>query len=345
MSSLIVEVSQVESVQPHPNADRLEIAQVKGWETIVPKGEYSKGDTVVYVPVDAILPPDLSDQLGVTQYLSKQRVRAARLRGFVSYGFIFRQDALGDRLTHFQIGDDVGEILEITKWEPSEHYATDSGKRFPEHPLFHRYTHIENIKNFPGVFFEDEEVVITEKIHGTNWRVGMIQGDEGNQLVAGSHKTQRDGDEGGLYWDHVTDEIRDLLVGAQRLFPAARSIIAYGEIFGPGSGQDLHYGHTATSFRLFDLSVNGVYLSYKVFDQLCRDYEVSTVPVLYKGPFSMAMINDLTTGNTMVDPVDQMREGVVVKPTIERRHARLGRVILKSISAEYLLRKEATEYH
>lgn len=32
MSSLIVEVCRVEEVRPHPNADRMAIARVKGWK-------------------------------------------------------------------------------------------------------------------------------------------------------------------------------------------------------------------------------------------------------------------------------------------------------------------------
>ena len=73
MSSLIVEVSRIERVLPHANADALELAHIKGWQCVVPKGRYTAGDLVTYVPVDAVLPAELSERLGVTKYLSRGR--------------------------------------------------------------------------------------------------------------------------------------------------------------------------------------------------------------------------------------------------------------------------------
>ncbi|MYG14266.1 MAG: RNA ligase (ATP), partial [Gammaproteobacteria bacterium] len=40
-----------------------------------------------------------------------------------------------------------------------------------------------------------------------------------------------------------------------------------------------------------------------------------------------------------------MREGVVVRPVAERESPGLGRVILKSVSGDYLTRKGGTEYN
>ena len=51
MSELIVEVVEIEDVLEHPNADRLEIAQVKGWACVVQKGLFSRGDKAVYLPI------------------------------------------------------------------------------------------------------------------------------------------------------------------------------------------------------------------------------------------------------------------------------------------------------
>jgi len=40
-----------------------------------------------------------------------------------------------------------------------------------------------------------------------------------------------------------------------------------------------------------------------------------------------------------------MREGVVVKPLFERYDDEIGRVALKSVSEEYLLRNKGTEFN
>ncbi len=47
MSSLIVEVVRVDDIKEHPNADKLEIAVVKGWECIIPRESYKVRDKVV----------------------------------------------------------------------------------------------------------------------------------------------------------------------------------------------------------------------------------------------------------------------------------------------------------
>jgi tRNA-binding EMAP/Myf-like protein len=47
MSSLIVEVVKIEKVEKHPNADRLSLAYVKGWQSIVGLDQYKEGDLVV----------------------------------------------------------------------------------------------------------------------------------------------------------------------------------------------------------------------------------------------------------------------------------------------------------
>src|SRR6267154_698151 len=100
MSSLIVQVCSVDAVETHPNADRMEIAIIKGWKTCIVKGQFKGGDKCVYFPPDCVLPGSLSDRLGVTRYLGSLpkdvegnrpgggRVRVARLRGFQSYGLI-----------------------------------------------------------------------------------------------------------------------------------------------------------------------------------------------------------------------------------------------------------------
>ncbi len=88
MSSLIVEVSKIDAINQHPNADALDLAIIKGWQCVVPKGKYQAGDKVVYVPVDAVLPPAVHEPMGITKYLSNGRVRCAKLRGEPSFGVI-----------------------------------------------------------------------------------------------------------------------------------------------------------------------------------------------------------------------------------------------------------------
>ena len=66
--------------------------------------------------------------------------------------------------------------------------------------------------------------------------------------------------------------------------------------------------------------------------------------MLYRGPFSAAVMLEHTDGATALGG-KHVHEGVVVKPAAERESAEFGRVILKSVSGDYLTRKGGTDYN
>ena len=79
-------------------------------------------------------------------------------------------------------------------------------------------------------------------------------------------------------------------------------------------------------------------------DLACEGLNIPRVPVLYKGPYSHDIVKQLTDGKSTYDK-NQIREGVVITPLIERENAEIGRVILKSVSEDYKLRKNGTEFN
>ena len=201
MSTLVVGVAEVEEVSPHPQADRLELAVVYGRSVCAVKGEFSAGDRAVFVPPETLVPRSVADALGVTQYLSFSkrledmgRVRATRLRGIVSHGFLFRRVSVGeiefDASAH-EVGHSVVELLGMEKYEPPVPDVLDA---VPAHPKFPKYSSIENYDYFRHLFDDGEEVVITEKLHGTNCRVGWLPADDRFEggYVCGSHRVQPD---------------------------------------------------------------------------------------------------------------------------------------------------------
>jgi hypothetical protein len=122
------------------------------------------------------------------------RVRAARIRGIQSFGFIMKIDPMQGDDPNWPVGTDLKEHFGVTKWEPPIESA--DGEAEPEHPLFHPYTDIENIGNFPDAIAEGEEVVFTEKLHGKNCRVGLVRdvdpsGASRWTWMAGSHGHRR----------------------------------------------------------------------------------------------------------------------------------------------------------
>lgn len=339
MSSLIVEVAEIRNVRPHPNADSLDVAEVQGWQVVVKRGEYEAGQRVVYFPIDTLLPVELSDRFGVTQYLSKQRIRATRLRGEPSFGLVMPVED-----SNWEVGQDVAEYYGVTKWEPPVRESRgrggsqDGGGKFIEHrfavprnPLFAEYTGIENMRHYPGLFLDDEIVVVTEKIHGTNSRIGIVDG----EWLAGSHHVQR-GEGDLLYWG--PREQAEWMVSV--LGKVHRQVILFGEIYGSDI-QSLDYGVQGHSgYRAFDLMIDGSYCDWHTFAVICQLYHVETVPLLFLGPFSLNIVRMFASGPTTLPGASHLREGVVVKPIVERTSPRIGRAILKYVSDDYLLAKK-----
>ena len=99
--------------------------------------------------------------------------------------------------------------------------------------------------------------------------------------------------------------------------------VLYGEVYGQGI-QSFTYGEKAIAFRAFDLMIDGKYLNHDDFVALCTQYGVETVPLVYRGEFSLATIKRLSDGASQVGG-QHGREGVVVKPVIERQDGKIGR--------------------
>ena len=83
--------------------------------------------------------------------------------------------------------------------------------------------------------------------------------------------------------------------------------------------------------------MNGKYLDWDDVLNIAGAFEVELVPILYRGPFSLDKIKELAKGNSTFS--DHIREGVVVKPVVERIDPKVGRVILKYINDDYLFSK------
>jgi hypothetical protein len=147
----------------------------------------------------------------------------------------------------------------------------------------------------------------------------------------------------------MSEPVRALL---RHLSDDEHSVVLFGELYGSGV-QDMAYGlgQGIKGFRAFDIAVDGKYLGFDAKVDLFRRFGVESVPHLYRGPFSWEAVEEQTYGPTTLCPPESAgkfggREGCVVTPVVERYDADLGgsgRVILKSISADYLARKGGTE--
>jgi RNA ligase (TIGR02306 family) len=336
MSSFNVQVLPVRNVTDHPNADRLDVATVLGYNCVVAKDVHTTGDLVVYIPEDAILPENVSEELGLGGKLAgsaKNRVKAVRLRGLLSQGVVMPL-SVAERLLGRSVseGEDVAEELGIIKWEPAiPPEMAGQMRRWPT--WFDKYTDIENIKKFPETFADGEPVIITEKLHGACMAVALNR-DDPTDLHVCSRNINLIESPTNSYWRIARQY--DLLGICQSILETtnAHTVAIYGELLGV---QDLKYGCTKdVGYRFFDVNVDGVYLDYNSSSLGIAEGEVPIVPILYAGEYSTDVVNSLVGGKSTL--ADHIREGVVIRGIRER-------VIMKAISDEYLTRRGGTEFH
>jgi hypothetical protein len=57
--------------------------------------------------------------------------------------------------------------------------------------------------------------------------------------------------------------------------------------------------------------------------------------VLYRGPYSRNVVENCTNGISTLEGANHIREGCVIKP-VKERLVRFSRLILKSVSIDYL---------
>lgn len=349
MSTIKVEVCEILEIKPHENADALELATVQGWQMCVKKGAHQPGDLVVYFEQGTVLNKEVAERLNVATYLSERTdingdrvlvVYRIKLRGEPSFGLVVTPEA------GMQLGDDVAEFYSATKYYPP--VKVTAGDSAVDDPCFPRYTNLENMRSYPNLLTEGEAVVATEKIHGTNARVGFVWHEEEEQptMMAGSRALRRQEPEDPMamvtntYWfPHTLIGVKNLLLDLQS--QGHKQAVLYGEVYGQGI-QAYTYGAKRINFRAFDLMLNGKYVDYPIFKELCDRHQVEQVPLVYEGAYSLAAIRSFSDGDSLVGGTHG-REGVVVKPTIERDDPKLGRVILKYIGDQYLFGKVAEQ--
>lgn len=377
MSTFMVKVLPIKKLEKHPNADTLALAYVNDYVSIVGLTNFKEGDLVAYIPEGAVVPDNVAVVMGLDGRIGN-RLKAIKLRGIVSQGILYPIKngilTLPDgKNVAVSEGDDVKDLLGIKKYIP-EIPANLSGEVFASDPRYTVNFDIENIKNYPDIIVESEEVVFTEKLHGTFTQIVYLPphfiegesleyketfGDKNGLLMVGSKSLSADGlmfkvnkqNDNNVYVKVVVEQ-NMLSKFTEQFKDEELPVIMLGETFG-ADVQDLRYGFThrgQNGFRAFAI-YKGLRSRFKVInsdelDVILKNMSIERVPVLYRGSFSKEVMNEHTNGQETVSGKEMhIREGIVITPIAERYNNKIGRVILKSVSSDYLLRKgKSTEF-
>lgn len=367
MAEFSVEVYHLK-VEPHGNADTLDLGVIGDYKSVIRKGQFQDGQLVAYIPEAAIIPDDLLAELGLTGKLSgsaKNRVKAIKLRGVLSQGIVYAARE------GWVEGQNVMEELKITKYEPPipSQFAGEQGSLKPrvlngetqaQGTLTLKFD-IENIKKWNRIFEEGEEVVMTEKTHGSFCCIGVVPEEyRSPDLLQGMYAVSSKGliRNGVFIKDNEVNKNNTYLRAATKfqlgnwtsqirdLLETKETVWLLGEVYGLSVQGGYGYGvdRGDVGFRAFDIKVGDHYLDYVPFKDLCDMHNIETVPLLYRGPFSRDALALATNGKeTLSGNEAHIREGTVVKPVLERVDRRLGRVILKSVSDAYLAKSDGEE--
>lgn len=363
MSFFAVTLRKIAKVWNHPNADRLDLAQVDNsmYQFVVGRDQYKIGDEVLYFPIDAVLPAPAVEKLGLVGKLSgkdKNRIKTVKLRGEISQGIVCKtalfESSEADMPSLRELSPELLTArLGVTKYEPPEIFS--KGGNLVHMPGDIPVYDIEGADSNPDVVeaLMDQKVYITEKMEGTNFWISAVPvGDTApwedpiigvffgtrhyqvNPIPEAEHE----------FWRVAKKQKLDAFVTelAQQ-FPGRR-VTARGEYVGPGVQGNI-YKFPDNRIYIFDLLIDGRYVPAKEFIDTCfeansrPEFAVLTPPMLCSDITLREWLNERTlrvASNGKSSLADTLREGIVIKPLIEADHPKIGRLMIKQRDPVYL---------
>lgn len=129
----LVSVRKIKDIKPIKDADLIELAIVDGWQCVVKKGEFKKGDLGIYFEIDSFLPVVEEFEFLKKSCLKKMdekegiRIKTIKLRGELSQGLVLTYQQLERFFTEnpfnvsnkpkFELEEDLTELIGVEKYE------------------------------------------------------------------------------------------------------------------------------------------------------------------------------------------------------------------------------------
>lgn len=362
-----VPYTKILDIKPHNNAEKLEIATVYGWQVIVRKGIYKPGDQIVYVPIDSVLTPELEKKIfgeDSKVKLHKHRVRQIRLRGLASQGMCIDPKDLSDivNFDYVDLETDLSSVLNIQKYEPptigpSQTVGKDRQRNKKEdNPFFRKFNGVNNIKWFPDLFKETDEVIIQYKVHGTHVRFAKapfvattfwrklqkffgLAPKFANLYGSNNVEISKMMSFKGFYQDNIYGRCLEKYNVFNKIKDGE---FVHGEIYGDGIQKGYSYGCSSGEHKLiiFDVRVlledgKQKWLNPEEVEAYAKERGFDFVPVLYRGPFNKEFAYTLAKGPSALHPSQKVREGCVVKDRYNYDNEQ-NKKALKIINEDYL---------
>lgn len=336
MSTHEVKVVKVDNIEPHPDADNLEIIKIWEYVCIVRKNQFQIGDLAAYIEPDYIIDlehPTFAFLRRPESNKTKRRITVSKFRGIYSAGLLVPAPEGSVE------GDNVLETLQVERWEPPPTKMTGKCPADKGPGFFSPKYDLENIQKYKHFTNDGEDCILTTKLHGTSGRFCFFE----DKMFCGSRTMWRvkpgtimpDGYEtqNNAWWEALNQN-----PWIEEFCRANPNVVLYGEVVGELiQGKHFHYGHKGNSlgFYVFDILENSRWLHNSDFKQ-DRFSILKFVPTLHEGPFDFKQMKDLAELKEDFNDANHVREGVVFKPAQERYEMSVGRVAFKYVSNKYL---------
>jgi len=337
MTRHMASVKEILGITPIKNADSIELAQIDGWKSVVKKGQFHIGESVVFCEPDSLLPDRPEFEFMRSKHF---RIRTCRLRGTTSQGICFPMDILPEG--SYSLNEDVSELLGITKYEPPIPVQLRGRVRCPIHRLAVPKTDEVRIQNIPRILekYQGMEFNLTEKLDGASASYY-------NDPETGLHCCSRNVDlapdfdhkfNGDAYWRYATEH------NIQEILKQLGNVALQGELFGEGI-QKNKYGLKGLYYRVFNIwdMTNHRYLDWDIMQDAVESFGLGKdflVPYLGKLTLEHTVDDLLSLADGQSTVSDTLREGIVFRPLQEIEDSNMpdGRLSWKAVSNLFLMK-------
>lgn len=339
MKRKLATVDTITSIKPIPGADRIEVATVRSWESVVGKGQFKVGDTIIYIESDAFLPiEERFEFLRKSSYTKMGdregfRLRIAKLQKQISHGLIIPLDP--EEFPNAQIGDDLTEALGIVLFErpiPEELKGKIKGYR----PYYLPDTGLDRIQNLTHKYEElrQHTYLVTEKLNGWSCQ---------NYLYNGLYGVCSREMDFILSESNVWVNTSKLLGIEENLRSLGRNLAIQGELVGPGiEGNDYELDEVEYYvYNVFDIDTQKSLpveeqessimdtLNLRYVPRICRTFSDLQVEA-----YTFNKLITAADGTSFICRKSINREGLVFRSTSN------ADVAFKVISNKYLLKQK-----
>jgi RNA ligase (TIGR02306 family) len=341
----LASIQTISEILPAPGFDNLVIAKVLGWHALVKKDEFKPGDKCIYVEYDSVMP-----EIEEFEFLRsrKFRIKTMKMRGTISQGLILHRyvlaklvpDITADDVDYsFQVGDDVTELLGITKYEIPEDCRIGFG-RVRNWPDWLPKTDETRLQGIPNVLDELSDYYVTIKEDGSSASYYLKDDHFG---VCSRNMESDEPDEKNAYWKCAVQY--DIEKKLRKVYETTgRQFAIQGEIAGPGMNGSGVYknpiGYDALNFHIFNIyDIDQIkYVDYLDMQYFCNLLELSMVNVIEVGNKKRTVDEWIEFATTHKYKSGKPVEGIVIRPLKETYSmATKGRLSFKVINNLYLL--------